>query len=361
MGRFAELLLFTFCALKPKENPKLEMNDLIPRFPHLMEQILQKVDDKGLAKSREIARSWQNFVDGKKYPWLRIVNIPTILKQLDTYLQIAAKCGQVNMFKVIIESEDDKNSVSDNGYTPFHVACRSGSVKIVEMLLEKSDEFKIDLSRKTKSGSTPFLLACGNYGNLQIAELIMKNSNKIRIDLDEMKRAVKFVCGSGQTEIAKMLIKNSISMNIELNIEFNPIIHYLCQLSNGNADIVKILMEESTRLKLDLNVQDKSGSTAFHIACRSGNANIVKLLLDQSESLNIDLSLKTLNAQTGFHLACCFGHTSIVEMLINKSESCKLDLTAKDNNGKTGFQLAVRKKKFDIVGMIKSKMPSLIV
>ena len=47
------------------------------RFPHLPEQIFQKMDSESLFKSREVARYWQNIIDGKNYPWLRIVNIPS--------------------------------------------------------------------------------------------------------------------------------------------------------------------------------------------------------------------------------------------------------------------------------------------
>ena len=39
-----------------KEKPELEMKNVILKFPHLMEQIIQKLDDKSLVKSREAAR-----------------------------------------------------------------------------------------------------------------------------------------------------------------------------------------------------------------------------------------------------------------------------------------------------------------
>ena len=133
------------------------MNDLIPRFSHLMEQILQKLDNEGLAKSREVARSWQNVIDMKNYLWLRIVKIPTLLNEGNTYLHLAAKHSQIDMLKVILDSEADQNLVNDNCYTPF-----------------------LDLSRKTRNGFTPFLLACIS-GNSQLLELIMKNSDELKI------------------------------------------------------------------------------------------------------------------------------------------------------------------------------------
>ena len=64
--------------------PSMKMEALICRFPHLQEQIFQKLDNKSLFKSREVARSWLNLIEGRSYSWLRIANIPKILKNRNT-------------------------------------------------------------------------------------------------------------------------------------------------------------------------------------------------------------------------------------------------------------------------------------
>ena len=78
------------------------MKDLFLRFPHLMEQILQKLDNESLVKSREVAGIWQEFIDHKTYPWIRIVRIPAILNEDNTYLHLAAVHNQIDMFEVIL-------------------------------------------------------------------------------------------------------------------------------------------------------------------------------------------------------------------------------------------------------------------
>ena len=244
------------------------MNDLIPRFPHLMEKILQKLENKDLAKSREVARLWQDVIDGKNYPWLRIVEIPTLLSltRKHTYLHLAAQHNQIDMFKVILDSEPDKNLVNGDGYTPFLWSCLFGSVNIVELLLKKSDELKIDLSRKNHLGNTAFHSACIG-GSSELVELIMKNTQKLKIDLndrnDYLTTGFDYACVRGHLDIVKMLIKNSKSMNIELNtidIHYRNAFHYACILNH--LELAEILMKESTRL--DVNAQDKWGQTAFH-------------------------------------------------------------------------------------------------
>ena len=303
------------------------MKDLLLRFAHLMEQILQKLDNKSLVKSREVSRIWQTFIDQINYPWVRIVKIPTILNRGNTYLHLAAKHGQIDMFEVILNGEADKNLVNDFGYTPFFVACRYGQMRIAELIMKKSTDLKSDLSRKDIGGETVLHKACssGNSdSNSVLVEMLMKISKKLKIEINILNNA------------------NHIALHLASN--------------HGHAETAKVLMEESTTLKFDLNVQNKQGYTAFHFACQSGSTDIVRIMLDQSESTKLDFSLKTMRGDTGFHLACQFEQANIVELLIEKSKSLKLDLKSKNKWGATGFQLVSDQ---NIIDLIKSKMPSL--
>lgn len=355
-----------FDAVEAKRKQKLEMKDLILRFPHLMEEILQKLDNKSLVKSREVAKIWQEFIDETKYPWVRIVKIPTIREDLPhTYLHLAAKHSQIDVFEEILDGEADKNLVDCEGYTPFLIACLYGQIRIAEVLMTKSVELKIDLCRKSKWGITAFHLACIS-GNSELAEMIMNNSfinPFFRINLNEKKpddsmTGFLYACRYGHKKIVLTIMKNSKIMNIELNtlnmFNYNALhlaIHY------GHEEIAKILMEKLTDLKFYMNGQTKWGNTAFHMACKSGSTSIVKIILDQSEY--VDLSLKTKHAETGFHFACQSGFKTIVEMLIDKSESINLDLTSKNRWGCTGFQLA--RKHENVIDLINFKMPSLAI
>ena len=96
------------------------MEVLIKRFPHLAEQIFQKLDNENLVKSREVRLSWRNLIDERNYTWIRIVNIPTILKEQNTYLHLAAKNGQLEAFRMIFKEAKDANEKNDQSQTPLH-------------------------------------------------------------------------------------------------------------------------------------------------------------------------------------------------------------------------------------------------
>ena len=80
-----------------QDTMRFDINEIILRFPHMIEQLLQKLDNKGLARSREVSRTWQKLIDRKMCLWLRIVNIPTILSNGNTYPRLAAKHGQIDI------------------------------------------------------------------------------------------------------------------------------------------------------------------------------------------------------------------------------------------------------------------------
>ena len=261
-----------------------EINEIILRFPHLMEQILQKLDNKGLAKSREVARSLQTFIDTKMYLWLRIVKIPTTLNKGNTYLHIAAKHGQIDFFKVILDRETDKDLLNDSGFTPFLFTCLSGHVNIAKMLIKKSHELKIDLRRKNRYGDTAFHLACIG-GKSELAELILKNSDKLKIDVNQM------------------------------NFNFESAFSYACQF--GHLEIVKMILDESESLNFKpvrLRLKAMNARYGFKLACTFGRINIVEMLLERSEFCKLNLTAEDINA--GFHKAFQNGHTDIVDLLM---------------------------------------------
>jgi hypothetical protein len=56
-----------------------------------------------------------------------------------------------------------------------------------------------------------------------------------------------------------------------------------------------------------------------------------------------------------------FGHIRIIDMMIEQSESLELDLRAKNKSNRTGYQLAKVNGRTDVVNLIQTKMPSLVV
>ena len=350
------------------------MRVIMQRFPHLAEQILQKLDNKGLAKSREVQRSWQKFIDQRDYPWIRIVNIPAILSKGNKYLHLAAGYGQIHAFEMILNEDSDINLKNYLGQTPFLIACSKGRMNIVAILLKNYYKLKINLNKRDNDGVTGFHLACQN-GHSDIAEMMMNNSSKLEINLNikdkQGRTAFHLACMEGHSKIAEMIIKKSSKLKIDLSTKDNEdstAFHLAC--FHGQLEVAKLIMENSSRLKIDWNGKKISDTTAFQLVCLEGHLKIAELIINNSAKLKIDLNMKGGNdGSTAFHLACVGGDSAIkminsarvVEMLIEQSECHKIDLTVKDEYGQNGYQVAEYFKNIDVIKLIKTKVPSLVI
>ena len=169
------------------------MQEVIHRFPHLPEQIFQKLNNESLSKCREATKSWKNIIDGKNYPWLRIVNIPRKLKKGNTYLHLAAESGHIEAFKEALNEKVDKKIRNES----FHLACKNGQINIVQLLLKYADlEVDwIDLNSKNKKGYTGFHWAC-KQGHSAIINMLIDGAEALDIDLNATNK-------SGKTNVQK--------------------------------------------------------------------------------------------------------------------------------------------------------------
>ena len=96
------------------------METFITRFIHITIQVFDQLDNQSLKNSREVSKSWKEYIDHKNLSLIRIVKIPGTLKKWETYLHLAAKSGQLSIFEMILKNEDIQNTI-ENRQSPFYV------------------------------------------------------------------------------------------------------------------------------------------------------------------------------------------------------------------------------------------------
>ena len=274
----------------------MKMDDLMLKCPHLPEQIFQKLDDSSLFKCREVLKSWKTLIDGKNYPWLRVVNIPTILKKKDRYLHLAAETGQIEAFKIASNKEKNINIKNRCGETSFHLACKKGRSMIVQFILKKrgvqinsdtKNNQTIDLNVKTKKlGITGLGLACEN-GHYEVVNILMENATDLRISVNEKdnykRTAVYLACMQGHSDVVKNFIQNKVAWNIDFKIEDKMVEAFLTACIHGHSDVVKVFLENADTFGIDLNnLEDINIEKGFNIALRKGHSSLEKVFFDNT-------------------------------------------------------------------------------
>jgi ankyrin repeat protein len=209
------------------------------------------------------------------------------------------------------------------------LAAGHGQIDAFEMLLNE------DKNTDLKNGfdETPFIIACSK-GHMNIVAMLLKKSDGLKINLNQR---------TNYNDCATRIHHTGVTGS-----------HLACL--NGHSEIAEMIMNASSRLKINLNIKDKWGETAFLLACMMGHAKIAKTIINNSSKLKIDLSTKEFGQKD-----LMFNCARVVEMLIEQSECHKIDLTTKNVYGENGYQIAEYYENTEVMNLIKTKMPSLVV
>jgi len=294
------------------DKTKPDMAHLLARFPHLAESIFQEVDNLSLFHCQIAARSCVKFIEQSKLYYIRkikhytnckndtlkkmlyrsdvnaAVNLaskvsefykhlkPTTGNECDKHcsctkctLYEAARCGYLEVCKLIIDQMDDKNpKMGEFMDTPLHEAALNGHLYICKLIVDNI----YDRSPRNNHGRTPLHKAAAR-GHLEVCILLLNN--------------------------------------IEFNVDSNPKDTYgttplHIAARNGHLEVCKLV-----RYVKDKNSRDYAGNTPLHLAAIDGHSAVYKLLVDnggndnlinnQSETAN-ELMVRTLTgSKWNFH------------------------------------------------------------
>ena len=84
---------------------------------------------------------------------------------------------------------------------------------------------------------------------------------------------------SGQTEVAKLLLKQGANIKATDNEGYAPL--HLASI-NGQTEVVKLLLNQGA----DIKATDNEKCTALHLACMNGQTKVAKILIDKMLSKN---------------------------------------------------------------------------
>ena len=150
----------------PLNQPALNPMIFHQGFPHITEQILEKMDEKSLQNCRKVSKTFQNCVDHRNILWKKIAQKNGGTKSFI----LACKKRQFKIAEMLIKKTTEFN-VNKHDETPFHLACKGGYFEIAEMLVHESAKLNIDLNAKDYSDDTAFHIACKN-GHTKTAEML---------------------------------------------------------------------------------------------------------------------------------------------------------------------------------------------
>ena len=223
-----------------------------------------------------------------------------------TPLHLAARGGNVEVVKYLLEQGANLQGLDNNKATPLITAAESGKVEIVKLLLEKGADpnaknvvgrtglhvtNNVEVARllvqagakvtETEMGGDTPLFKAIFFGNNDLVKFYLDNGAKIT-DLGNSKRgvlslAVMFNRGQQTLDLLQYLLDKGADINQQDILQMTPLAY---AVQRGSVEVVKILL---TAHGVDLSLKNNAGDTVLQTAQKMNNAAmppIVKLLQD---------------------------------------------------------------------------------
>ena len=213
--------------------------------------------------------------------------------------------GDLETIKTLMSQNNFVFTRNENGFTPMHLACRSGHLNVVKFLVSvKADELVV----RNKKGYTPLDLALIR-GHVEVVMFIL---NDFDFNAAYWNPFVSIplhnCCLQESLDLLKLLTEmyHWDINNQDHELRYTPL---MLATELGCFDIFEYLV---TVCQCDVNLTNKDGRSALRIASAEGYLDMVQFLVEQTECncYSEDGKLSPLL------LACARGHLHIVDYFL---------------------------------------------
>jgi len=238
----------------------------------------------------------------------------------------------------------------NQGFSPFHLVCKRGSLRIVKLFLDYID----DVNVQDDEGWTPLHYA-SRYNNALVVKQLLNHGLNVTLRSNQNVHIIHSAAWNKDSKVIQAVVESNQLTNIDKNATDcygNTVFHYAVENKHSNEPLA-YLLENAMKFNLNINQLNNYQSNVFHHACGFGTGKTVKFLIQNSEKYNIDLNLRNNFGDTPFHGACFNGKLQNVEILLKNSKKHKINVVAVNNAGKDGQAYAEQKGHTDVVKLIK--------
>uniref|UniRef100_A0A8B9LUI9 Ankyrin 3a n=1 Tax=Astyanax mexicanus TaxID=7994 RepID=A0A8B9LUI9_ASTMX len=252
-----------------------------------------------------------------------------------TPLHVAAKRGNGNMVKLLLDRGAKIDAKTKDGLTPLHCGARSGHEQVVEMLLDRG----APILSKTKNGLSPLHMATQG-DHLNCVQLLLQHDVPVDDVTNDYLTALHVAAHCGHYKVAKVIVDKKANPNAKALNGFTPL-HIACK--KNRVKVMELLLKHGASLQ----AVTESGLTPIHVAAFMGHENIVKQLTHHGASPNTT----NVRGETALHMAARAGQADVVRYLLQNG--AKVDIKAKDDQ--TALHIASRLGKAEIVQLLLQK------
>eukprot|EP00945_MAST-04E_sp_MAST-4E-sp1_P007614 g7614.t1 len=252
------------------------------------------------------------------------VKVDVVDTQGNTLVHTAAARGHGKMVKLLADTYNaNVDHQNEKGDTPMHYAACYGHKNVVDILLGKGCNGKLEV--RNKDGATPLVYAVQN-GHVEIVELLAKKYKapvNAKITGYFGFTPMHFAAANGEEDVVKMLEKYGAKVDA-MNDNGDTPMHIAAD--KGHDKVVRLLAQYDAKV----DAMDDKGNTPMHSAAFHGDEKVVRLL---AKEFNADVNHQNKMGEAPLHIAAYNGHKNVVDILLGKECGAKVD--ALDDQGNT--------------------------
>jgi len=246
-------------------------------------------------------------------------------KQMDSWrpLFAAARSGDKDGLRLLIDQGLDVNVRDASGWTPLHHAAQQGHVDVCALLISKGADFNARDAKEWR----PLHRAAGG-GHIAVVELLLDKGAHLEAGNKWGDTALRLAIPNNQKDVVELLVSKGADINAKFGDDYTPLFYATGR--SVRKDIAEFLIAKGA----DVNVRSVCGSVPLHRAISYGNGDVAKVLIDKGADLNV----KDERGQTPLHIAAMRQRmrTDLVQLLIDGHANVNL----KDYSGMTALHYA---------------------
>lgn len=196
-----------------------------------------------------------------------------------TPMKMAARYGDFETVKSLVESGVSPNGELDHGIAPLHLAAYSGHLNIVEYLISKGADVNLcRMDAHWNNGCTP-LHAAASAGNIEVMKILLGKGAVVDHGTGDDPCYSSMGSGTALTQAVKRGHARAIELLLEKGADPRN-----AQVS-GSSVLSYVRDATTAAMFIDrgipVDTPDNQGITPLFRACQSDNAAIVHLLLSK--------------------------------------------------------------------------------
>ena len=255
-----------------------------------------------------------------------------------TPLHMATRSAHKNVARLLLEAAADASPPNRHGITPLHEACRLGFSGLVGLLIEAH----ADTDKQDMQGQTPVFCAAQNRDE-RVLERILHLLLEAAAETDQATRfdrctPLQITCGQGFLKIARLLLEARADATKADRHGLSPL---FIAADKGHHKVVRLLLEA----KADQDQSTDRGASPLFAATSRDQLQSISLLLEAQA----DMEKADARGLTPVFVASLNGHAGAVQMLL---EAHADPSKATGANGATPLSVAVHRGNVAIVRLL---------